>query len=108
MQPSRGTRRDLAPRSSLSGLQGGVRQHIEIPSTHTVRRALQDKLAILQQKCPRTESLDDGWVVTDYQNRMSCSRKRLKPFDAARFEPSVADREDLVEDQDLSHGAKRY
>src|SRR5262249_41641309 len=67
-------------------------------------RALGENVSLFQEECAIAELRDDHRVVRDEENRVTSRAQLAMTLHATRLESGITDREDLVENQDLTHG----
>ena len=79
-----------------------LREFSEIFGHGLVRRAIEHEPTSGDEQSPGTQMLDSGQLVTHIQDGAPLVRReRLHPLQTLRLKRDVADRENLVHDQDL-------
>src|SRR5262245_57386693 len=92
-----------------TGIASSVRVHEQphVFAADLFARCVHHDSALIDKKCAAAICLDDPCIVAHEQHRMPGRMQFAIALFAPLPEPDVANSKDLVEDQDLSHGAKR-
>src|SRR4029453_13051321 len=79
----------------------------QVLAGHLRRASLEGNLPVGEKDRAAAEVLDDVRIVVDEDHRVSGCMELATAIGATALEPCITHREDLVEHQDLAHGAER-